>query len=156
MKGEKDKDVKSEMLIKKDPSIRADVSVPNSHPLNRKTRTSVNLFIFLRINNPPTNRAGNRCKSAIHQLAPWCIVKATNTAPKAAGLNICLPFQAIKYLDAIADIPATVKVGQILKKLAGPNIRERINPVIREDSILIGTLNSLANNLFENQQIVTK
>ena len=61
---------------------------------------------------------------------------------------MCLPFQASKYFEAIAETPATVR---IIK--SGPNIRAKIKAVISVDSGLYEALNSFAKSLFVIQQI---
>ena len=88
---------------------------------------------------------GNRAPVATHHTLPPNCSSATRVAPAAAGLRMCRPRQAMKYLDAVASTPARASVVRSRGSRLGQNRKNRIRPVMIDDSVCGRVRRSRAN-----------
>ena len=79
-----------------------------------------------------------------HQEAPPRSRRKIAAAPNAAGLKIWRRNGAIRYLDAIAMMPASAKIPAPFKSIAGVKIKNKIKAEMKQDSVLTGAPNNLA------------
>lgn len=103
-----------------------------------KAKNKLNLRIFRTTSKPSTKMNGVKSGVATHQLAPSKPIKGTVNAAIAAGLNKCFFLIAKTYLERVAIAAAEISMYTSRALLGGEKIRNRIRPVITEDSIFIG------------------
>jgi len=86
-----------------------------------------------------------------HHVAAANGVNPSTKAANAAGLKICLFFQANTYFEAIAITPARTSAIASLPDDIGEIIRNKIPPVMNADSLFI-----TAPTIFENKKFATQ
>ncbi len=125
------------LLIIPDPTLKIKAGII-------KEKNKVNLRTFLTINSPIIAVIGSMGGVATHQSAAEFAVNPSINAVIATGLKMCFLLTANTYLEIILISPARKSIIIPFIFSAGGIIKNKINPVIKLDSMLVTALSTRA------------